>query len=63
MGLGLSICRRIIESHGGEIRLDDSPGCGTAFLVRLPISQPAFAAPVPELRHFRGHDVEAAPRR
>ncbi len=35
MGLGLDICRRIVEAHGGEIRIETRPG-RTAFIVRLP---------------------------
>ena len=41
MGLGLSICRRIVESHGGEIGIDDSEGCGSTLSVRMPLSQPS----------------------
>jgi signal transduction histidine kinase len=35
-GLGLAISRRIVAAHGGEIRIDSSPGRGTAVMVRLP---------------------------
>jgi signal transduction histidine kinase len=35
-GLGLTIARRIVEDHGGEIRLESELGKGTVFLVRLP---------------------------
>lgn len=37
MGLGLSICRRIVESHGGEIRASNREQGGASFVVRIPI--------------------------
>ena len=38
-GLGLSICKRVVEAHGGSIAVDRSNGRGTAFVLRLPLSQ------------------------
>jgi len=40
LGLGLYICRHIVESHGGSISFDSRPGHGTTFLVTLPCAGP-----------------------
>jgi CheY-like chemotaxis protein/two-component sensor histidine kinase len=47
-GLGLSVCRRIVEDHGGEIAVESRPGDGTTFTIRLPMSEdkPPSAAEV-----------------
>ena len=44
MGLGLSICRRIVEGHGGEIRAADRETGGAVFTVTLPLTAPAANA-------------------
>ncbi len=35
-GLGLAICKRIVEDHGGFISIETAPGEGSTFTVRLP---------------------------
>jgi signal transduction histidine kinase len=35
-GLGLSMCKEIIEAHHGRIRVDSTVGKGTAFTLKLP---------------------------
>ena len=35
-GLGLSICKRIMEVHGGSIAVTNNPGRGASFALRFP---------------------------
>jgi signal transduction histidine kinase len=45
-GLGLPVCREIVEAHKGRLRVESRPGRGTTFTLRLP----ACAAPAKEPR-------------
>ena len=44
-GVGLAVCRRIVERHGGKVTARSTPGEGATFIVTLPIS------------HFQGEDT------
>ncbi|MEX0793978.1 MAG: HAMP domain-containing sensor histidine kinase [Pirellulaceae bacterium] len=46
-GLGLAACRDIIEAHRGKIRVQSTPGVGTAFTLRIPEVTPAANIPAP----------------
>jgi signal transduction histidine kinase len=46
-GLGLAMCRDIIESHHGRIRVDSTVGKGTAFTLKLPTVSKAAAQRAP----------------
>ena len=37
-GLGLSIVKHIVQSHGGEVRVESEPGRGTTFFFTLPLA-------------------------
>jgi hypothetical protein len=52
-GIGLSICKKIVDRHNGFIEADSTPGVGTTFIVTLPellfqkeshVSQTSFTA-------------------
>jgi PAS domain S-box-containing protein len=47
-GLGLPICKGIVERHGGRLTLDPGPGRGATFRVELPVGRPVEATPASE---------------
>ncbi len=59
-GLGLAMCRDIIEAHNGRIRAESTVGKGTAITLKLPIARPAVA-PVTAAAPVLGIQVRATP--
>ena len=39
-GLGLALCRGVVEAHGGDISVTSKPGEGSVFTFRLPAMTP-----------------------
>ncbi len=59
-GLGLALCRGIVEEHGGSITLGNAPAGGALFVIALPLEQrpeAEAAAPAGEAPALRGQHV------
>jgi two-component system sensor histidine kinase FlrB len=45
-GLGLAVCRKIVEQHGGTIVATSRPAAGATFTLTFPLAQAAFGSEV-----------------
>jgi signal transduction histidine kinase len=45
-GLGLALCKRIVDAHGGTIAVSSRPGQGATFTVELPLSEKPEISPI-----------------
>ncbi len=67
-GLGLSLCREIIEAHNGRIRVDSTVGKGTCFTLKLPTvaraqaARPVVAPPILAMTNARRSGASAMRR-
>ena len=56
-GIGLAVCRKITDRHGGQIVAQSSPGQGASFIVTLPVKQPSTEIHEPK-RSDADHDPD-----
>ena len=56
-GIGLAICRKIVQRHGGQVGVETAPGAGSTFWFTLPVGPAADESQATQV----GHDRPAEP--
>lgn len=54
-GLGLSLCKQVIEGHKGKIRVESTLGKGTAFTLKFPVREESQTIAFPKTLAFPGN--------
>jgi signal transduction histidine kinase len=66
-GLGLTIVQKIVQDHGGEVRIESTSSLGTVFRIRLPFpapkESPSDVSPVDEASPSAGIQVSSTKQR
>jgi signal transduction histidine kinase len=57
-GLGLALARRIVDLHGGQLRVDSEVGRGATFTIALPVSS-SYAGAAPQVHRAPPRSVAA----
>ncbi|HYF33485.1 MAG TPA: ATP-binding protein [Chitinophagaceae bacterium] len=53
LGIGLSLCKKIVETHGGSISIDSQENEGTIVTIWLPLERKEMPLPENELKHAK----------
>lgn len=60
LGLGLNICKELVELHGSELTVRSEPGKGSEFSFMLPVADPAEPLSVPLAKNAERTPADAA---
>ncbi|OME61317.1 hypothetical protein BSK59_03885 [Paenibacillus odorifer] len=56
IGLGLSICKELVELHGSELLLQSQPGQGSKFSFKLPVAKGGLQSSIPDVHTEKDSD-------